>query len=242
MSAVEQEPVATEYMAYSLRPMLPDDSKAVSEIEMEAFPTTWPPTPFRKELNNRLARYLVCYVPTEEIEEDEHPEPSVDITPNDSLLKRLLQGVWPRIGLHSRRDDPRAIRWDVIPGFVGMWFMADEAHLTAIAVREFYQRRGIGELLLIGCIELAILRKADVVTLEVRISNTLAQTLYKKYGFEIVGSRKRYYSDNNEDAFIMTSAKIQEPEFQRMLQEKVALHAHRWGVSERVLTTPSPGA
>ena len=242
MSAVEQEPMATEYMAYSIRPMLPDDSKAVAEIEMEAFPTTWPPTPFRKELNNRLARYLVSYVPMEEVAEAERPEPSVDITPNDSMLKRLLQGVWPRIGLGSRRDDHQAIHWDVIPGFVGMWFMADEAHLTAIAVREFYKRRGIGELLLIGCIELAILRNAHVVTLEVRISNTLAQTLYKKYGFEIVGSRKRYYSDDHEDAFIMTTGKIQEPEYQQMFQNKVALHAAWWGASERVLTTPSPGA
>ncbi len=242
MSAVEQEPIATEYMAYSIRPMLSEDSKAVAEIEMEAFPTTWPPTLFRKELNNRLARYLVSYIPMEQVAEAERLEPSVYITPNDSMLKRLLQGVWPRIGLRPRGDDPEAIRWEVIPGFVGMWFMADEAHVTAIAVREFYQRRGIGELLLIGCIELAILRNADVLTLEVRISNTVAQTLYQKYGFEIVGSRKRYYSDDHEDAFIMTTGKIQEPEYQQMFQDKVARHAARWGASERVLTTPSSGA
>ena len=75
-------------------------------------------------------------------------------------------------------------------------------------MREFYQRRGIGELLLIACVELAILRNADVVTLEVRVSNTLAQNLYKKYGFEIVGTRKKYYTDDHEDAFIMTTGKI----------------------------------
>ena len=242
MSAVEHESQRTEYMSYSLRPMLPEDSLAVAEIEQEAFPTTWPPTPFRKELNNRLARYLVCYVPTEEIAEEERPAAPDIINPSNSMLKRLLQGVWPRIGLQSRRGDPQTLRWDVIPGFVGMWFMADEAHVTAIAVRETHQRRGIGELLLIGCIELAILRNADVATLEVRISNDLAQTLYKKYGFAIVGSRKKYYTDNNEDAFIMTTGKIQEPEYQRMFQEKVAIHAERWGASGRVLTTPSPGA
>jgi ribosomal-protein-alanine N-acetyltransferase len=242
MSAVEQEPQQTEYMPYSLRPMLPDDTKAVAEIEMEAFPTTWPPTPFRKELSNRLARYLVSYVPTEDADLPEAPESVVDISKPDSLLKRMLQGVWPRIGLGSRRVDYQDLRLDFIPGFVGMWFMADEAHITAIAVLETHQRRGIGELLLIGCIELAILRNADVVTLEVRVSNTLAQGLYKKYGFEIVGSRKKYYTDNKEDALIMTTGKIQEAEYQRELHKKIALHEVRWGFSERVLTTPTSGA
>jgi ribosomal-protein-alanine N-acetyltransferase len=221
--------------------MLPDDTKAVAEIEMEAFPTTWPPTPFRKELSNRLARYLVSYVPTEDADLPEAPEPVVYISKSDSLLKRMLQGVWPRIDLGSRRVDYQDLRLDFIPGFVGMWFMADEAHITAIAVLETHQRRGIGELLLIGCIELAILRNADVVTLEVRVSNTLAQGLYKKYGFEIVGSRKKYYTDNKEDALIMTTGKIQEAEYQRELHEKIALHEARWGSSERALTTPSTG-
>ena len=49
----------------------------------------------------------------------------------------------------------------IIPGYVGMWFMADEAHITAIAVKEEYRRRGIGELLLIGCVELSILRRVE---------------------------------------------------------------------------------
>ena len=239
MSAVEQEPQQTEYMPYSLRPMLPEDTKAVAGIEQEAFPSTWPPTPFRKELSNRLARYLVSYVPTDDVELHEAPEFAVDINNNKSFLSRMLDGVWPRIGLRSRRIDYDDNRLDFIPGFVGMWFMADEAHVTAIAVLESHQRQGIGELLLIGCIELSILRNADVVTLEVRVSNTLAQGLYKKYGFEIVGSRKKYYTDNKEDAYIMTTGKIQEAEYQQGFQEKIATHAARWGASERVLTTPS---
>ena len=66
MRTHEQEPIETKNMPYSVRPMLPEDSKAVAAIEMEAFPTTWPPTPFRKELNNRLARYLVAYIHSQE--------------------------------------------------------------------------------------------------------------------------------------------------------------------------------
>ena len=127
-------------------------------------------------------------------------------------------------------------------GFLGMWCMADEAHITAIAVQECYQRRGIGELLLIACVALAILRNADVVTLEVRVSNLFAQNLYKKYGFEIVGTRKKYYTDDHEDAFIMTTGKIQESHYQRMLQAKVVAHSARWGESERVLGVSLPQA
>ena len=213
MRTEKQEPLETETMPYSIRPMLPEDSKAVAEIEMEAFPTTWPPTPFRKELNNRLARYLVAVIHFQEATEDERP---IELTSyhNGSLLNRILQGVWPKIGFGSSRSNSQSIQPGNVLGFLGMWFMADEAHITAIAVRELYQRRGIGELLLIACVELAILRNADVVTLEVRVSNTLAQDLYKKYGFEIVGTRKKYYTDDHEDAFIMTTGKIQGTQYQ----------------------------
>ena len=173
-----------------------------------------------------MARYLVAGIHSQEATEDEHP---IELTsyPNDSLLNRILQGIWPRIGLGSSRGNPQSIHLGNVLGFLGMWFMADEAHITAIAVREFYQRRGIGELLLIACVELAILRNADVVTLEVRVSNTLAQNLYKKYGFEIVGTRKKYYTDDHEDAFIMTTGKIQETHYQQMFQEQVVAHSTR---------------
>ena len=241
MRTREQEPIETKNMPYSVRPMLPEDSKAVAAIEMEAFPTTWPPTPFRKELNNRLARYLVAYIHSQEATEDGHLRELASVH-NDSLLNRILQGVWPKFGLGSSRDTLQSMRLDNVLGYLGMWFMADEAHITAIAVREPYQRRGIGELLLISCVELAILRHADVVTLEVRVSNTLAQKLYKKYGFEIVGTRKKYYTDDHEDAFIMTTGKIQESHYQGMLQKKVAAHSNRWGVSNRILAVPSSSA
>lgn len=67
---------------------------------------------------------------------------------------------------------------------------------------------------------------ARVVTLEVRVSNQLAQALYLKYGFEIVGQRRNYYSDNGEDALIMTTPPLGGAEFQRRLQElKAALLA-----------------
>ena len=242
MSILEHEQAKTSQMPFALRPMMPDDAPAVSEIEREAFPTTWPPTSFRKELHNRLARYLVSYRPLETGDGGDDPDPLQPVLPpRDSLLVRLLQGLWPRAGRALRDGAGYAGAQQFIPGYVGMWFMAGEAHITAIAVREGYRGRGIGELLLMGSVELAILRNAKEVTLEVRVTNDQAQSLYKKYGFAVVGVRKRYYTDNHEDAYIMTTDDIQSPEYQRGLALRVEEHALRWGPSERALTLQQAG-
>ena len=97
----------------------------------------------------------------------------------------------------------------------GMWLLVDEAHITTIAVRPEYRGRGFGEMLMIGLIEKATEVGARWVTLEVRVSNTVAQNLYRKYTFHAEGVRKGYYSDNNEDAVIMWSDDIRTPEFQQ---------------------------
>jgi ribosomal-protein-alanine N-acetyltransferase len=91
-----------------------------------------------------------------------------------------------------------------IIGYVGFWFIIDEAHISTIAVHPEFREQGIGELLLRWALEQAIALDARIVTLEVRLSNQRAINLYQKYQFEIVGSRPRYYRDNNEDALLMT--------------------------------------
>jgi len=89
-------------------------------------------------------------------------------------------------------------------GYAGFWLMAGEAHIVDIAVRNAYRRQGIGELLIICTIDLALALNASQATLEVRASNQQALSLYEKYGFTQQGKRRRYYVDNNEDAIIMT--------------------------------------
>ncbi len=101
-----------------------------------------------------------------------------------------------------------------IVGFAGMWVIMDEAHITTIAVDPSYRGQHIGERLLVGLIDEALTRRARWMTLEVRKSNTTAQTLYKKYGFREIGTRKGYYSDNREDAVVMWTGNVWEPEFQ----------------------------
>jgi ribosomal-protein-alanine N-acetyltransferase len=111
---------------------------------------------------------------------------------NELLTNRLASYVVARAGA------------DVV-GFGGLWVMVDEAHITTFAVDPRWRRRGVGEWLLLALLDRAVERGAREATLEVRLSNMPARRLYEKYGFRPVGIRPRYYSDNGEDALIMTT-------------------------------------
>ncbi|MBA7589136.1 hypothetical protein ES708_31211 [subsurface metagenome] len=97
-------------------------------------------------------------------------------------------------------------------------------------MREHYRRQGIGELLLISIIDLAIELNASLITLEVRISNTVAQRLYYKYGFTQVGLRHGYYTNNREDAVLMSFENITSAPFQTQLNRLKQAHSQKWGV------------
>lgn len=88
-------------------------------------------------------------------------------------------------------------------GYGGMWTIMDEAHVTNVAVREPYRGLGLGKKLMIELQRTAVMFGAKRMTLEVRVSNTVAQGLYSQLGFEPSGIRPGYYSDNMEDALIM---------------------------------------
>lgn len=90
-----------------------------------------------------------------------------------------------------------------VVGYGGMWIIIDEAHITNIAVSPEYRGRMLGEHLMTGLMELAISKKVERMTLEVRVSNDRAQRLYKRLGFKPAGIRPGYYIDTNEDALIM---------------------------------------
>ncbi|WP_230980988.1 ribosomal protein S18-alanine N-acetyltransferase [Rossellomorea arthrocnemi] len=92
---------------------------------------------------------------------------------------------------------------DKLAGYCGVWLVVDEAHITNVAVLPDYRGRGLGEALMRKIMGIAIEFGARVMTLEVRVSNAPAQHLYRKLGFQDGGIRKRYYSDNQEDALVM---------------------------------------
>ncbi|WP_243300492.1 ribosomal protein S18-alanine N-acetyltransferase [Bacillus litorisediminis] len=105
-------------------------------------------------------------------------------------------------------SNPYARYWVVevngkVIGYSGVWIVMDEAHITNIAVLPDYRGHGFGKQLLIKTMQLAKSYNAKVVTLEVRVSNIVAQNLYRSLGFQPGGIRKGYYTDNNEDGLIM---------------------------------------
>ncbi len=95
-----------------------------------------------------------------------------------------------------------------VVGYGGFWLVLDEAHISNIAVHPDYRRRGLGRMLLIHLLEEAVSRGASKASLEVRRSNAAAQEIYGGFGFRVVGVRKHYYSDENEDALIMWNGDI----------------------------------
>ena len=202
-------------MPYALRPMGPHDIDQVAAMEREAFPTLWPPTSYRRELKNKIAEYLVC------AREGEF----VTVTP--PARRGLLRFL-------GRRNKPaQPLRVPLLVGFVGLWYQAGEAHIVSIAVREEYRRRGLGELLLIGAVEMAVRRGQQVVTLEVRKSNEFAQALYSKYGFQQTGLRRRYYADNHEDAVIMTTGPLGGAAYEALFAGLRSAFEERYGEAMR---------
>jgi ribosomal-protein-alanine N-acetyltransferase len=90
-----------------------------------------------------------------------------------------------------------------VAGYIGMWLVIDEGHITTIAVHPLHRGRGVGRQLLEAAEAIARERGALRITLEVRVSNAVAHSLYQKMGYVDAGIRPGYYRDNNEDAIIM---------------------------------------
>ena len=220
---------------FIVRPMEERDLDQTAEVEKDAFPTLFPSTSFRRELNNKIAHYLVL----SRSEDRDHPDPDLPPLPYpDSgsgdgrpLLNRVVRGAARRIW---RQRNPSWQPGDeFIAGFVGIWNMVDEAHIVSIGVRTEYRGLGLGEMLLLSAIEQAIGHELRHVTLEVRVSNHVAQNLYKKYGFTERGLRKGYYTDNREDALIMTTPLIQTETYKSLLQGLTTAYKSRRTPAER---------
>ena len=212
-------------MGYIIRRMQDRDILPAIEIDREAFPTQWPhPTyaSLKQELRNRLARYIVVCKQNEA-----NPEAVKHNDSNKSFWQRLFQirHLFDHDRFFGEEMPPPSKEY--ILGIASFWVMADEAHITTIAVRNAYLRQGIGEWLLISVIDMAAELKANIITLEVRLSNKQAQALYQKYGFQKVGVRRGYYSDDGEDACLMTTDTMTSASFQSHFQRLKEGHLHR---------------
>ena len=205
-----------------------EDIHQVTDIDREAFPNEWPPPSFERELRNRMAHYIVVY--EGEARATDSTATMSDSNPQNNKPHGFLALLRRWFGLEHSADEhrPSSLPQQKIVGFVGFWIMADEAHITSIAVRNQYRRRGVGELLLMRAIDLATKLGAQIVTLEVRVSNATAQSLYYKYGFKRMGVRKGYYLDNREDGVIMSTDVISSSDFQKNLQRLKQEYCRKW--------------
>ncbi|MEW6231855.1 MAG: ribosomal protein S18-alanine N-acetyltransferase [Chloroflexota bacterium] len=220
-------------MRYQVEFMRLSDIPQVIQIERESFSSPWSPRAYEKDLtDNELAYYVVLR---------EAPDEGTEREPSRAYpVDRAAETVSPRRGpsaeragaLASLKGRLAALIWPwtlekakapsqlPIVGFAGMWLMVDDAHLVTVAVKPSHRRQGLGELLLIEMLNLSRRLNAQRMTLEVRVSNYAAQALYQKYGFSVQGVRRRYYSDNGEDALVMASDSLNSPLFVSQLQER----------------------
>lgn len=213
-------------MAYCVRLMSKEDVAQVTNIDREAFPTQWPPPNYEHELRNQLAHYFVVCDEEKAIDNAElKTSPKRGLARLTASLRQFLNGA-----SISSKELP-ATKGDYVLGFVGLWIIVDEAHITAIAVREACRRQGLGELLIISAIDLAAKLRARGVTLEVRASNTTAQQLYTKYDFRQLGIRRGYYTDNREDALILAIENITLTSFQTHFQQLKQAYFEKWGTA-----------
>lgn len=181
-----------------IEPMRLEDIPEVMVIERSSFPRPWPERAYRYELTqNPNAHFVVARFDT-----------SLPAQPQQTNILSWLR---------RRRAQPEDKPVRVV-GFAGFWMQVDEAHIATIAVHPNCRGQGVGDKLLRAMLFTAAQLHARIVTLEVRVSNLVAQRLYQKYRFEVVGLRKAYYQDNREDALIMTVTDFDTPEYQAWLE------------------------
>lgn len=197
-------------MYYFIEPMTEDDISQVQKIERASFSTPWSTSTYKRELRNfSTSRYIVARASVTPPPPRQRPHHALQ---QRGGLLNLFAGFFGTTSNGMTHDYP-------VVGYGGLWLTLDDAHITTIAVAPQYRGQGLGELLLNGLIDHALELQANMLTLEVRVSNIAAQNLYAKYGFHIAGRRPRYYTDNREDALIMSTDPIQTPEYRARLNE-----------------------
>lgn len=165
----------------TLRYMQVSDLSEVVDIDNASFKPPWPERSYRFEINESQISYMVVLEKREE---------------------RQIIGL--RRLLNALRGQEQDTEWTpLIAAYGGLWKIADEAHISTIASHPDYRGLGYGEIVLLGMIRKAIELGAQYVVLEVRVSNSVAQNLYHKYGFTIAGTKPGYYHYDGEDAYDM---------------------------------------
>jgi len=202
-----------------------DDVAEVGRVERRCFANPWPQSAYRRELRYPEQN---CYLVLRDLTGGGRREELAAAGTGWRGLSRIVSS------LTRKHDDPPD--GPGVAGFAGMWVMYEEAHITTIGVDPVYQGQGLGEVLLAALFEEAINRDAARLTLEVRVSNRVAQRLYEKYAMSVQGVRPRYYTDNGEDAWVMVSRPLRDPAFLELFDDRRRLLLQR--MDGRLADTP----
>lgn len=149
-----------------------------------------------------------------------------DVAAVHEIERLSFRTPWPAHAFEQELRGNRLGRYvvaragDTVVGFAGVWLMVDDAHITTFGVHPEWRRQGIGRQLLLNLAELSGTIGARRMTLEVRVSNVAAQALYRGFGFEIAGRRPRYYTDDGEDALIMTTPELDDPRMREIVERE----------------------
>jgi ribosomal-protein-alanine N-acetyltransferase len=165
-------------MSLTLRYMSLQDVPQVAVIDRLAFDLPWSERSYAYEVTESTYSYMVVL---EAVVEQASPQG----------WRRWLSPLNGRT--HTRR----------IVGYGGLWNIMSEAHISTIATHPDFRGRGWGEILLAGMVRRSIALNTGYVALEVRVTNSRAQNLYRKYEFEVFNVKPKYYRNNNEDAYDM---------------------------------------
>lgn len=169
-------------MPLHLRYMRLSDVQDVVAIDQQAFSAPWPAHSYTYEISESKYSYMVVLADTPHIAQET----------GANRIRRLIRGF-----------TNGATRHDTILGYGGLWNIMDEAHVSTIATHPDRRGKGYGEVVLAAMVQKSILLGAAYIVLEVRVSNAVAQNLYKKYDFEMFDIKRKYYRDDNEDAYDM---------------------------------------
>jgi ribosomal-protein-alanine N-acetyltransferase len=148
-----------------------------------------------------------------------------DIPQIQVIEREIFPTPWPKNAYYRELHHNRSAYYIVlrkeeeVVGYAGLWKMSDEAHVTTVGVRARDQGKGYGHALMAALIQRAYQLGSRWLTLEVRPSNEVAVKLYEKFGFKVIGRRRGYYTDNNEDAIVMWSDAIHAPFFKQRFKE-----------------------
>jgi len=166
---------------YLLRYMQLADIPQVIVLDNLSFPTPWNPKSYEFEIAQSQTSHMVTLT-------------------RPQSLPAGWRGWWGRLRGQLIES--------IVVGYAGMWVIAGEVHISTIAVHPAQRGQHLGEVILNGLMQRAMVLKSEYAILEVRTSNVPAQALYRKYGYEVIDTRSNYYRDNGEDAYIMQATPL----------------------------------